>query len=134
MSDAPDVLIFDTGPLSHFARCEWLGVLKAMTDASTVIIPDMVEDELRLGAIKDARIRAVLDAPWIERVELRSSDELRWFAAFSERLVVGGRNLGETAVLAYAKATGDRGPGRWRRPKGGPRLRHRIASDAFLAV
>lgn len=104
MSDEPDVLIFDTGPLSHFARSEWLGVLKAMTASNTIVIPDMVEDELRRGAIKEARLRAVLEAPWIERVELRSIDELHWFAKFSERLVVKGRNLGETAVLAYAKA------------------------------
>jgi len=104
MSDTPDVLVFDTGPLSHFARSEWLGVLKAVTAAYTVVIPDMVEEELRVGAIRNARLRAVLDAPWIERVDLRSSDELRWFGQFSERLVVKERNLGETAVLAYAKA------------------------------
>jgi predicted nucleic acid-binding protein len=104
MSDTSDVLVFDTGPLSHFARSEWLGVLKAMTAPYTVVIPDMVEEELRTGAARDARLRAVLDAPWVERVELRSSDELHWFAQFSERLVVRERNLGETAVLAYAKA------------------------------
>lgn len=46
----------------------------------------------------------MLEAPWIERVELRSHEELQWFAKFSERLVARGRNLGETAVLAYAKA------------------------------
>jgi predicted nucleic acid-binding protein len=75
-----------------------------MTATCMVVIPDMVEAELRRGAIRDARIRAVLEASWIDRVELRSPDELQWFATFSERLVVGRRNLGETAVLAYAKA------------------------------
>lgn len=106
MSDESDLLIFDTGPLSHFARAEWLGMLKAMTAGSTVAIPDLVEEELRVGADRDARIRAALDATWIERVELRSSDELQWFATFSERLVARRRNLGETAVLSYAKANG----------------------------
>jgi len=104
MSDRPHTLVLDTGPLSHFARCEWLGVLKAITADRTVVIPDLVEDELRRGAVRNPRIRAVLEAPWIERVELRSSDELQWFAMFSRRLIVGQRNRGETAVLAYAKA------------------------------
>jgi len=28
--NSDEILIFDTGPLSHFARQNWLGVLKAV--------------------------------------------------------------------------------------------------------
>jgi predicted nucleic acid-binding protein len=104
MADADDVLVFDTGPLSHFARTGWLGALKAVVGSRTAVMPDVVEHELRLGAMQDTRMRAVLEAPWIERAELRSPEEARWFASFSARLVVRNRNIGEAGVLAYAKA------------------------------
>lgn len=98
----PDVLVFDTGPLSHFARAGWLGVLKAVVGSRTAVIPDVVVDELVLGGAIDTRLRTVLDAPWIERRELRTTEELRAFARFSAFLVKGNRNRGEAGVLALA--------------------------------
>lgn len=46
-----DILVFDTGPLSHFARQSWLGVLKAVTGERTALIPDVVAAELAEDAI-----------------------------------------------------------------------------------
>jgi hypothetical protein len=59
---ANEILIFDTGPLSHFARQNWLGVLKAVVGERTAVIPDVVVEELRAGSVLDGRVQAVLDA------------------------------------------------------------------------
>lgn len=100
------VLVFDTGPLSHFAKENWLGVLKAVVGSRRALIPDMVADELRIGVLRDGRLGAAFDAPWTERRELRTEAELIAFARFSELLVVGDRNRGEAAVLALAATSG----------------------------
>ena len=39
--------MFDTGPLGHFARAGWLGVLKSLVSSSHVIIPVEVVSELQ---------------------------------------------------------------------------------------
>jgi hypothetical protein len=70
--DAPEILVFDAGPLSHFARQQWLGTLKAVVGTRTALIPDVVLDELRIGAAQDSRIQAALDADWLERRDLSS--------------------------------------------------------------
>jgi predicted nucleic acid-binding protein len=104
--DSAETLVFDTGPLSHFARQGWLGVLKAVVGSRLAIVPDVVVAELRVGAAQDYRIQMVLDAEWIERRVLQSAEEITAFAAFSERLVRRDRNWGEAAVLALAQTSG----------------------------
>src|SRR5205823_5191301 len=99
------IFVFDTGPLAHFARESWLGVLKAVVGDRIAVVPDIVVEELRLGAAQDSRIRAALDAPWLQRRELLSDEEMTAFATFSARLVKGQRNRGEAAVLALAHVT-----------------------------
>lgn len=101
-----EALVFDTGPLSHFGRESWLGVLKVVVGKRTAVIPDVVMEELRRGAIQDSRIQTVLDAPWIERRELRSDDEIVAFAEFSALLVKDTHNRGEAGVLALASPIG----------------------------
>lgn len=93
-------LVFDTGPLSHFARAGWLEVLRAVVGERRAIVPDAVVKELARGSQNDRRLRAVLDAQWIEQRELRTEAELREFARFASRLVSGQRNIGEAAVPA----------------------------------
>lgn len=112
-----ELLVFDTGPLSHFARENWLGALKAVVGVRTAVVPDMVVDELRQGARRDGRIQAVLDAPWLEHRELVDERETAAYASFAELLVHRDRNRGEAAVLALASTTGgvavvDDGPAR----------------------
>jgi predicted nucleic acid-binding protein len=117
MSIEREALVFDTGPLSHFAREGWLGVLRAMLGEHRAVIPDTVVDELRQGVRQHPHLQLVLDASWIEQHELTTSAELESFAEFAALLVAKGRNRGEAGVLAYAKANGataviDDGPGR----------------------
>ncbi len=101
-----EILVFDTGPLSHFARQSWLGVLKAVVGERQALIPDVVVDELSQGAQQDSRLQQVLDADWIERRSLVTDEEVAAFARFSALLVTGSRNLGEAGVLALAAVTG----------------------------
>lgn len=106
MNDGPEILVFDTSPLCHFAREGWLGVLKAVVGGRTAVMPDVVAEELRVGAARDSRVQAVLDASWIQERELRSEAEITAFSVFSELLVRGVRNRGEAGVLALASTSG----------------------------
>lgn len=47
MTQPSDELVFDTGPLRHFAQQGRLGVLKFLTGDRAVIIPPSDEDELK---------------------------------------------------------------------------------------
>lgn len=111
-------LVFDTGPLSHFAKEGWLGMLRLVVgDERMAVMPDVVADELRSGAAGRAHLQTILDASWIEERCLTSGAELEAFATFSSLLVARGRNRGEAGVLALAKANSataiiDDGPAR----------------------
>jgi len=105
MSD-PQILIFDTGPLVHFAREGWLGPLRAVVGGRRALIPEVVADELRVFAAGESRVLPVLESPWLGTRQLTSSAELEAFATFSEVLVHKGRNIGEAGVLALARCTG----------------------------
>lgn len=102
----PEILVFDTGPLSHFARQNWLGVLKAVVGERQALVPDVVVHELELGARRDSRLQQVLDADWIEHRQLITDPEVEAFVRFSGRLVKGSRNRGEAGVLALASIVG----------------------------
>ena len=96
-------LIFDTSPLSQFARIERLGVLRAIVGERRSIIPQAVVVELQRGVQSDPRIREVLEASWIEQRGTQTDDELAVYAGFASRLVSGDRNVGDAAVLALAR-------------------------------
>lgn len=104
MSHRRQAYVLDTGPLSHFARGQWLGVLKVVLKDARVLIPDVVEAELRNGASRHSYLQAVLDADWIEVVALDTYDQLAAFAYYEQRLVGSdGRNVGECGVLALSE-------------------------------
>ena len=119
-------LVFDTGPLSHFARIESLGVLRIIVGERRCMIPEAVVVELRRGAQRDNRIQAVLEADWIEKRDLLTDDELAAYATFASRLVSGDRNVGDAAVLALAKTL----PGQ---AVLDDRVAHRIGTKAGVA-
>lgn len=96
-------LVFDTGPLSHFARAHRLDVLRAVAADRTVVIPRPVVEELRRGAHLHRDIGAVLEADWIEHRKIQSDAEAEAFRRYAARMVSGDRNVGEAAVLALAK-------------------------------
>ena len=104
-ADGTQILVSDTGPLAHFAKENWLGVLRAVLGERTAVIPDTVVSELKNGVHGRPYLRAVLEAAWIHQRDLTT--ELEEFATFAALLVGSdGRNLGEAGVLAYAKAHG----------------------------
>lgn len=106
MPNPPEVLVFDTGPLSHIARQGWLGALHFITGERCAMIPDAVVAELRAGLPGRPYLESILNAPWLTQHCLSSPAELDAFATFSSLLVAKDRNWGEAGVLAYAKAHG----------------------------
>jgi predicted nucleic acid-binding protein len=98
-----NALVFDTGPLRHFSNQGWLGVLRFLAGSRQVYIPDSVERELMDAAREAPAVTAVIDADWIT---VHRTNNLEYVAAFShyvDRLVVGGKNLGECGVLAMGQ-------------------------------
>ncbi|MFD0557457.1 hypothetical protein ACFQ3B_10455 [Stackebrandtia endophytica] len=95
-------LVFDTGPLSHFAEAGWLSVLRSVAGDTPVVIPEVVAGELRRGAGSHQHLQLVLNAPWIQHRVLDSPEEISAYGHFASLLVSGNRNAGEAAVLAYA--------------------------------
>lgn len=103
-----------------------------MVGQRPALIPDMVVEELRVGAVRDYRIQTVLEADWIERRVLQSPEEITAFAGFAELLVRRDRNRGEAAVLALAATCGgvavlDDGPARQAAKSHGVALRPTLA-------
>lgn len=96
-------LVFDTGPLSHFATAGWLGALKAVVGNRGAIIPETVVSELQRGAQTDQRLQQVLNADWIQHRPLTDAAELEAYSRYRSILASGNRNLGEVAVLAVAQ-------------------------------
>lgn len=105
MTEIRSAYVLDTGPLSHFAKAQWLGVLKLVLKEHQALIPDVVVDELRSGAQQHHHLRSVLEAGWIETVPLTSPSQLSAFVHY-ERQLVGPdrRNIGECGVLALAES------------------------------
>ena len=106
MPMSPQMLVFDTGPLSHVAKQGWLGALRFIVSGCCAVIPDTVVAELRVGLPHRPYLDMVLNAPWLDQHILSSPAELDAFATFSSFLVAKGRNRGEAGVLAYAKVHG----------------------------
>jgi predicted nucleic acid-binding protein len=104
MLHEPEILVFDTGPLSHLAKQGLLEMLRHVLGPRLAVITDTVAAELRAGVGQYEYLKLVLDASWIERRELLSEREIMEFARFSAFLVSGERNWGEAGVLAFAKA------------------------------
>lgn len=101
-----DQLVFDTGPLRHFAAQGWLRVLEFLAGDRPIVVPESVERELRRQAHELLALNQVLDAPWIT---VDRSDDIAFlarFASYEERLAVGETNLGECGVLALGAVRG----------------------------
>lgn len=106
MTAVARTLVFDTGPLRHFALRGWLAVLKFVADDRRVVIPESVEYEVQHQRHAEPALQQILDASWIA---VDRSDDIRFVAAFAEyerRLVSAGRNRGECGVLALGRTRG----------------------------
>ena len=99
-------LVFDTGPLRHFAAQGWVGVLPFLAAERPIYIPDSVELELNRAADRIPAVRTMLDA---DCLNVQRSTDLKYveaFGRFRDRLVVDGKNTGECGVLAVAEIYG----------------------------
>jgi predicted nucleic acid-binding protein len=105
MSDA-DAVVFDTGPLRHFALRGWLGILKFLTTDKAVLIPETVEVELKRQSHEEPLLQQVLQADWITVDRSTDIAYLAAFARYETRLVADGQNLGECGVLALGSTRG----------------------------
>jgi predicted nucleic acid-binding protein len=99
-------IVFDTGPLRHFAIQNWLGVLKFLMNGRRVYIPDSVERELRDGVNHESGIAAALDADWIHVFRSNELAYSRAFSKYHDLLVADGKNIGECGVLAMGEVYG----------------------------
>ncbi|CCE74021.1 hypothetical protein ACAD35_02524 [Clavibacter nebraskensis] len=106
MSAASDPLVFDTGPLRHFAMQGWLGPLRFLTGDRGVVVPESVDRELRAQADDHHELRMVIDVDWIDVHRADDMEHLAAFARYERRLVVDGKNLGECGVLALGATKG----------------------------
>ncbi len=77
--------MFDTGPLSHFARAGLTDALRLVVGERRAVIPAAVEGELRNGAHLHSSIQVVLDADWIEVRQLDSPEEMAALSTYAAR-------------------------------------------------
>lgn len=98
--------VFDTGPLSHFARGGWLGALKFLIAGSDAWIPEAVEREILDGQHRHQHLGLVLTADWLAVDRSDDMPVLLRTARYEQRLAADGRNRGECGVLALAGARG----------------------------
>lgn len=101
-----DALVFDTGPLRHFAVQGWLRVLEFVAEGRRVIIPESVEKELREQTHEIPALQQVLDAEWIHVDRSTDLEFLTEFSRYEAQLVVDRTNRGECGVLALGKCRG----------------------------
>lgn len=106
MSGVGQALVFDTGPLRHFALNGWLGVLKFVAAERRVVMPESVEIELKDQRASYPALALVLDADWIAVERADDVAFLETFAVYAQRLVAGTKNRGECGVLALGKTRG----------------------------
>lgn len=99
-------LVFDTGPLSHFAQAGWLKILEVLAGDREVLVPEVVSDEIKTATHTYHFLGQVLDAGWIK---VDRSDDIEFLvvhARYTSRLASGTKNLGECGVLTLAEVRG----------------------------
>jgi predicted nucleic acid-binding protein len=99
-------LAFDSSPLNYVARAGQLPFLEKLVAGSECVITRAVEEELLRGAAKHAQLYQVPAQAWIRVVEDSSLEFLKLFSEYHARLGGGGRDIGESATLAYAELHG----------------------------
>ena len=100
------VLAFDTSTLSCFARAGRLPLLHQLTAAHDCVTVQAVVDELKRGLADDPTLGEVLNAPWLRAVPMDDPRWIRTFAAYRSRLGSLTRNVGEAALLTWARTHG----------------------------
>lgn len=98
------LLVFDTSPLSHFARAGELATLRKLVDGFECVTTKAVLGELRKGAAEHTAIEDAIRSRWIDIVPCDDLEVLYLFGSYMNRLGNLERNAGEASVLAWAEA------------------------------
>jgi predicted nucleic acid-binding protein len=96
-------LVFDSSPLTHFARAGRLAVLDQLTSRYRRVVPRAVLDEIRAGESQYPPLADVRNADWLELVACDGLAELQALARYFQVLGSGQRDIGEASVLAWAE-------------------------------
>jgi predicted nucleic acid-binding protein len=99
-------LVFDSAPLSCFARASRLPMLEQLTEGDERVTTRAVLEEISEGVRDYAELQSVLELAWLQIKAVDGLEELRLFAAYARRLGAGRHNIGEASVLAWAEAHG----------------------------
>lgn len=100
------VYVFDSAPLSCFARATQLPILDRLTAGNERVTTRAVIDEIRDGVAGFPELQDVFDLAWLRVESADSLDELRLFAKYARRLGSDLHDIGEASVLAWAEANG----------------------------
>ena len=100
------VYVFDSAPLSCFARARQLPILDRLTAGNERVTTRAVIDEIRNGVARFPELQDVLDLAWLRVESADSLDELRLFAKYAQRLGSDVHDIGEASALAWAEAHG----------------------------
>jgi predicted nucleic acid-binding protein len=96
-------IVFDSSPLSCFARIESLPLLDQLTSTHERHAPKAVMDEVRRGMNVHPCLGDVLTLDWLKPARLDDSlHALILFAKLTRRLGSGDYHVGEASVLAWA--------------------------------
>lgn len=98
-------LVFDTSPLSHFARAGRLGTLRQITSGYRCTITKAVRDEITAGARKHPELGSA-DLGWLEIVPVDGLAAMRLLFEYARVLGSGSRDIGEATTLAFAELYG----------------------------
>ncbi|MBZ4422989.1 hypothetical protein [Myxococcus sp. RHSTA-1-4] len=100
------ILVFDSAPLSCFARAKRLPLLELLTQGDERVTTRAVRDELGAGVREHPELQAVLDLQWLRVEPVDTLEVLSLFAQYVQPLGAGRRNVGEASVMAWAEAHG----------------------------
>jgi predicted nucleic acid-binding protein len=100
------VLVFDSAPLSAFARARQLPMLDRLTENDERVTTSAVIEELRAGLRDHPELQDAIELSWVRVEPLDHLDELFLLGRYVQRLGSGAHDLGEATVLAYAEAHG----------------------------
>lgn len=91
-------LVFDTGPLSCFARAGRLDMLREIVSEAHCVATTVVIREIANGVAFHPSLQVVLDAEWLHGMALETRGEIDLLADYSRTL-----DRGEAATLAWAE-------------------------------
>lgn len=96
-------LVFDSAPLSCFARAEELVLLEQLTSGHERVTTRAVLAELDAGAHDHPLLKTIHALNWLRVEPVDDLPELRCFTEYVRRLGAGAHNIGEATVLAWAE-------------------------------